>query len=225
MEGRKMKRTGILLGAVLLLAGYAVLQTNAGQLDPPGPVAPSMHDLAEIGALGDAASLLVFDDQLGGFADLRSEAYIKIEVGGEWLEGDVQTGEHSNWSRVFGVDFHVFYPRDPGTFGTTGGHRYEPLIVRMNVEKNWPLIYKALVENETVTSARLEWVRPDVLAPFPYYTVEMTNGRIVNAALKLVPTPNGQVHVLEVSFVFSTIELESLLSPSVSWLDDWTATP
>lgn len=213
-----MKRRWILFAAILL-GGFAILHIDAGQLEPPGPVAPTMHGLGEIGALGDAVSPLVFDDQLGGVADLRSEVYIRLTVDGEDLDGDVSVGQYIGWSRVFGADFHGLVPYDPVTGIVTSGRRfYDPLIVRMNIESIWPQIYQAVTDHRVVNVARLEWVRPDLTAP--YYAIEITDGRIAGAEMKLVPTPTGQAHILEVTFTFSTIELES---DGAMAIDDWNA--
>jgi len=206
MQGRKMTGKRLLLGTVVVLTGYAVLHIDAGPLDPPGPVAATMHDLGEIGALADLTSLRVFDDQLGSAMDLRSAAYLRMTVDGTDLTGDVvNPPEYAAWSRVIDVDYGVGRDYNEATGAISSHRQHQPLVVRMNLESFFPMIYRAVDLQQIVNQVRLEWTRPDLSSP--YYTIVLTNGYVVDATTSLVPTPNGRAHVLDVSFIFDEIEL------------------
>lgn len=215
-----------IIGVAIVLMGWAVLNISAGQLEPPGAVAPTMHGLGEIGSLGDATSLLAFDNQLGGIADLRSSTYVKITVNDTLLDTDVidldHGGQYDQWNRVIGVDYRVTQPYDPDSLIVTGQRQHNPLVVRMNLEKNWPLIYRAVTNDETLNEALLEWTRPDL--PAPYYSIRLTNGKIVKAETIVIPTSTGFAHILEVTFVFGNIEVTWLSNGAASVSDSWAGT-
>ena len=56
------------------------------------------------------------------------------------------------------------------------------------------------------------------------YKITITNGRITEATTKLVPTPTGQAHILEIAIVFETIEVE-WTTDGASASDSWSAGP
>ena len=211
-----MKKMWIAAGAVALIGLYAALHVDAGQLDPPGPVSPSMHGLEQIGGIADQ-TLRVFDDQLGGAVDPRAEAYLYIEIDGAAVLGEVVGGPYHDMTRVISLVYEVDRPFDPLTGVPTGRHLHKVFVLRLNVGRGWPEVYKAADLNLPVNEATVFWTRPDV---GQYYKIKLTDAKVTEATLKTVPTPAGQAHILEVHLIFQVIEVTSEAT-GYNVIDNW----
>jgi type VI secretion system secreted protein Hcp len=81
---------------------------------------------------------------------------------------------------VSSFSFGVTTPVDAGTGQLTGRRQHKPVIIVRETDSASPLLYQALLSNETLKSVSLSFARPNGSGKEEVYqTIELTNGAIV----------------------------------------------
>ena len=116
----------------------------------------------------------------GALAAQTANAYIVGAVQGP-INGDViQVGREGS-IEVLSFGYNVSAPYDPATGLPSGKRQHRPVRILKNIDSSSPLLFNALVNNEPLTSVRIEFWRPDRAgAESQYYTVELVNAHIVS---------------------------------------------
>jgi len=121
----------------------------------------------------------------------------------------------------------VLTAREAGSGMATGRRQYEPLLIRKRIDKASPLLFKALVQNQSV-DAVFKFFRPSPTGDGTtqqFYTVAIKGGRV--ATLKqfnpdtIVPATSTEPPMEEVSFVFHTITM-TFTDGGISHEDTWS---
>src|ERR1043165_4020450 len=76
------------------------------------------------------------------------------------INGSVTQKGHENQIMVIAVSHEVVSPRDAASGLPTGKRQHKPLVITKEIDKATPLLYKALVTNETLTSFVLNFYQP-----------------------------------------------------------------
>lgn len=210
------KRTTMPLAAVLLAAFVAapLLTTGTagqGSLEPPGPPGSTFRSLSEVFDLATSipGQQALFGGSSTTQADMRSELYAFIEADGNPLDGDVTFPNPESSTKVIGLQQQLSQPFDSATGAVGGGNQvFGPIVIRMNFEKNYPQLLKAMVEGESV-DIEIQYFRPDL---GHYSTLEITFSKITSIQQVIVPTPGGFSHALDVS-----ISPGFGVSPTIKW--------
>lgn len=147
-------------------------------------------------------------------AQAALNAYLTIKGGKQGqIQGSVTQKGREGMIQVFSTEHVVKVPIDAATGMVTGKRQHGQFIVRKEVDRSSPLLYQALVANETLTEVVLKFFTPDPSGTgmeINHYTVKLTNARL--SAIKLVQ-PNTRVPDLaklplqeEISFTYQHIE-------------------
>lgn len=97
-------------------------------------------------------------------------------------QGTIKGGStrHQDWTEVISFSFDVKAPVDAGTGQATGRRQHKPVIIVRETDSASPLLYQALVSNETLKSVSLSFARPNGSGNEEVYqTIELTNATIV----------------------------------------------
>ena len=116
------------------------------------------------------------------------------------------------------MEYGVGVPYDSGSGQVSGARIHRPFVVRMNVEKNWPLLFRAMLNNETLIVV-LHWVRPGVGS---YYEIELEGAKIADIRQVVLHKPDGYAHVIDVEMVALKTTLRS---GGNEHTDDWGEGP
>ena len=127
------------------------------------------------------------------------------------IKGSVTEKGRENSILVFAMENGIQSPRDPATGLPSGKRRHQPIVIRKEVDRSSPLLYNALVTNETIVTWQLHfWRSLPIGVMQQYYSVQLTNASIVGINFYL---PNTQDPTLmkfteyeEVSFTYQKIE-------------------
>jgi type VI secretion system secreted protein Hcp len=111
---------------------------------------------------------------------VRSAETIRVFVTGE-TSGTIK-GDHPADESIVGLAFEhaIISPRDAASGLPTGKRQHKPLTVVKAIDKATPLLYQALVNNETLSSVELKFYRTPERggAPEHYYTISLQNASI-----------------------------------------------
>ena len=130
-------------------------------------------------------------------------------------------------SDVFELEHQVQAPSDTATGLPSGMRVHTPLRVTKVIDKASPLLFKALVEAQTINEVKLDFYRidPATRAEALYYSVVLGKCRVINfrpfMPTSFVPANESFRHMEQVSFVYETIELR-WLPDNISAFDEWT---
>lgn len=138
--------------------------------------------------------------------------------------------------RIHVIDFQyqVTSPRDPATGQATGKRQHKPIVITKQIDAGSPLLFNALVTNETLASVILEFFH-EAKATRPYYRIQLTKAAVSGISQRLDNFPPDRnpialnerrptlsanaMYVENVSFVFQKIEIQNL-EGKTSGMDD-----
>ncbi len=141
------------------------------------------------------------------------------------IKGSVTEKGHEGSILVFAVEHGIQSPHDPATGLPNGKRMHQPIVIRKEVDRSSPLLYNALVTNETIITWQLQFWRqvPPTGVMQEYYRVKLTNAIIVGIDFSF----NTQDPALmkftdyeEVSFTYQKIEW-TWLDGNITAMDDW----
>lgn len=178
-----------------------------GTQGAPGAAGPQgQPGVGDVTAMGTGAFLKCIGTQQGAF------------------EGPVTT---KGYEKSVGVDVSghaVISPRDAASGLPTGKRQHKPFTITKSVDKTTPLFYKALVNNENLTSCTIKFVRPSDAGTLDnYYTVKLTNASLASLDFKKGDARAGAGRFgeyEEVSFTYQKIEW-TITDGGITAQDDW----
>lgn len=138
-------------------------------------------------------------------------------------QGDINGGStlrgHEGWIGVLALSHEIVSPRDPASGLPTGKRQHKPFVITKEIDKATPLLFKALTDNENVTTVLLEFFKTDPTTgkEVTYYTIELRNASIAG-----IQTQGPAAEVREqVSFVYQKI-IWTWTDGGVTFEDNWT---
>lgn len=156
------------------------------------------------------AATLVLATALPAQAALNAYLTIKGSKQGT-IQGSVAQKGREGTILVFSTDHSVKVPVDTATGLPTGKRQHGAFVVRKEVDRSSPLLYQALVSNETLTEVVLKFYTPDPTGmEVNHYTVRLTSARLTSIKLVQPNTKNADAAKLplqeEISFSYQKIE-------------------
>ena len=157
---------------------------------------------------------------------MASNAYLilKGQKTGPFNGGGTQKG-HENSILVHSFNEEILVPLDATTGLPTGKREHEPLVIVKELDKASPLLWNALVTNENLTSAVLEFfaTSPTGIEQM-IYTITLTNASICSMrqfmADNEIPA-NAPLPVREeISFTYQKITW-TWVQGNIAASDDW----
>lgn len=143
---------------------------------------------------------------------------------GQIKGGVTQKGREGSIA-VYAVQHEVISPRDASSGVPTGKRQHKPLTVLKEIDRSTPLLYKALVSNETLTEVVLKFYaqNPNGVEANTY-NIKLTNASLSAIELDMQNNkiePGSKLPVLEhISFTYQKIEWTWVTGSIVS-SDDW----
>jgi type VI secretion system secreted protein Hcp len=88
--------------------------------------------------------------------------HLKLEIDGNAVEGEstISSMEREGTIECSAYEDAVQTPREETTGQLTGRRIYRPVTITKRIDKTTPLLWKALCQNEPVTSAEFRFFRP-----------------------------------------------------------------
>jgi len=139
------------------------------------------------------------------------------------IKGDVTAKAYEGWMEVEDVSYAVVSPRDIATGQATGKRQHKPLQVTTPTGKHTPLLFDAVVTNETL-QVTLEFFLTTASAKgsaSPAFTIELTNAALAEFDLNEQSGKDGFLRD-RYEFTFQKIEL-TWAKGGISGSDDWHA--
>jgi type VI secretion system secreted protein Hcp len=95
-------------------------------------------------------------------------AYLTVEgkVQGK-INGSVTQKGRENSILVHSFDNEILVPQDPATGQVTGKRQHDPIVILKEIDKSSPLLWRALVNNEVLTTWVLDFWAPAAIAAGP----------------------------------------------------------
>ncbi len=154
-----------------------------------------------------------------------------ISIDGQ-KQGNFTGGENgkSHANKIAGVRFfsETVAPRDAATGHASGKRIHKPILFTKEWDRSSPLLFQALVTNETLKSVLFEFVRADDATGEEevHFRVKLTNASIASMKSYLDLTDASgdsyDAHELEdLELTFQKIELEDLDGKTTA-VDDWS---
>jgi type VI secretion system secreted protein Hcp len=143
-------------------------------------------------------------------------AYLKIkgQKHGD-VKGSVTQKGREGKIMVIAANHEVLSPMDPASGFATGKTQHKPFIITKEVDKSTPILYDMLVTNENITDWELQFWKPSISSrtgvgtETQYYTVKLTNARIVDINFHMLNNKNPDLvrynEYEEVAFVYEKI--------------------
>ena len=143
------------------------------------------------------------------------------------IKSEVTTKGREGMLECLEFNASVVSPYDPASGHSTGKRMHKPLEVRVRVGKASPLLSGALVTNETLTTVKLQFYRPDSKgATEQFYTIELTNAVLVEQEIYVPMTLDKEQSHLpameRLAFIFQKI-VYTYTNGGVTAQDDWEA--
>lgn len=107
-------------------------------------------------------------------------AYLKMKGATQGdIKGSVTQKGREDAIMVVAYKHEVMSPRDAASGLPTGKRMHKPITITKEIDKASPLLYSAMVNNETITDFTLDFWRPSAHgAEVLFYTVNLKNASI-----------------------------------------------
>jgi type VI secretion system secreted protein Hcp len=144
------------------------------------------------------------------------------------MNGTVTEKGKENSILIHAFSCEVISPRDPATGQATGKAQHEPVTILKDVDKTSPLLWTALVNNETLTTWILRFFSTDATGlATQVYTVTLTNASIGSITQSMLDNEDAANTTLplqeELTFSYQKIQW-TWTDGGVTAQDDWLAT-
>lgn len=158
-------------------------------------------------------------------------AYLKLkgQKHGE-VKGSVTQKGREGKIMVIAANHEVFSATDPASGFATGKVQHKPFIITKEVDKSTPILYDILVNNEDITDWELQFWKPNTGSAagagveIQYYTVMLTNARIVDISFKMLNNKNPELaryaEYEEIAFTYDKITW-TYVNGGITAMDDW----
>ena len=107
-------------------------------------------------------------------------AYLRLEGESQGeIKGSVTQAGREDSIEVYGWNHEVLSPRDAASGLPTGKRQHKPIVIVKPLDKATPLLMNVLVNNENITTWRLDCWKPSREGKeFQYYSVELVNASV-----------------------------------------------
>ncbi len=146
------------------------------------------------------------------------------------IKGSVTQKGREDSIAVHAFDHEVISPRDPASGLPTGKRMHKPFAITKDVDKSSPLLWNALVNNETLTSWTLQCWAPAPPTPSAAaserqsYTITLTNASIASIHEAMPDNQNPAMQNLplreEIAFTYQKI-VWTWVDGGITAEDDW----
>jgi type VI secretion system secreted protein Hcp len=166
---------------------------------------------------------------------LNAYLTLKGQKQGDIRGGVTQKGREGS-ILVHAVHHEVVSPRDAASGQAAGKRVHTPLVITKELDKSTPLLYQALVANETLSEFTLRFWRADLGtgtgpgagggAERQNFTIKLTNASIASIDFQQPDNRNPELAKLaeceEIAFTYQKIEW-TWVDGGVTASDDWMA--
>lgn len=141
------------------------------------------------------------------------------------IEGSVTQKGREKTVMVIAFSHEVVSPRDAASGLPTGKRMHKPLVITKEVDRSTPLLYNALVTNETLTEVKIKFWRPSASgAEQQFYTIELMNASIASMSTKMLnnkhPDLMKYAEYDEIAFAYQKITW-TYMDGGITASDDW----
>ena len=126
---------------------------------------------------------------------LNSYLIIKGQKQGQIKGSVIQKGREGQ-IEIIAFQHEIVSPRDPASGQATGKRMHKPFVFTKELDKSTPLLYNALVMNETLSTVELKCWAPKMTAAtgagseVNHYNVLLTNARIISIKSEMLNNKN-----------------------------------
>jgi type VI secretion system secreted protein Hcp len=143
------------------------------------------------------------------------------------ITGSVTSAPHQGTIEVTVTSHEIVSPRDAATGQATGKRTHKPFVITKELDRSSPLLYKALIENETITTWELQFWQPSTKGNEKhYYTIQLSNAHVSNIAFGLADDQNPHLSKRKayesVAFTYQKIAW-TWVDGAITTEDDWEA--
>ena len=188
-----------------------------------------------------AGNILYLHQQQGMFnLSLKSftmalNAYLRLkgQKQGEIKGSVIQKGREGK-IMIIAVNHEIASPRDVATGMATGKRQHKPFTITKQIDKSSPLLFSALVNNETITDWELQFFTSQVKATagagveVNHYTIKLTNAHVIDIKTIMPNNKNPELAIYteyeELQFNYQKIEW-TWTEGGVTFSDTWTSQP
>jgi type VI secretion system secreted protein Hcp len=160
-------------------------------------------------------------------------AYLKLKGQKQGdINGSVTQKGREKMIMVIAVSHEIVSPRDAASGQATGKRVHKPFVITKEIDKSTPLLAKALVTNEVLSSFALDFWRPSVGgstgagAETNFYKVQLTNARIASIAMHMDNNTHPDLQKYapyeEIAFTYEKITW-TFVDGGITAMDDWEA--
>ena len=153
-------------------------------------------------------------------------SYLKLEgeTQGE-IKGSVTQKGREDSIMVIGFSHEVVSPRDAASGLPTGKRQHKPVTITKEIDVATPLLYNVLVNNENITTWKLEFWQPSKTGQENmFYSVELMNASIagINSEMLNNKYPENMQHKERehISFSYQKI-IWTFTEGGITAEDDW----
>ena len=132
------------------------------------------------------------------------------------IDGSVTQKGREKSIAIIAVQHQIVSPRDPATGMPSGKRQHKPFVITKELDKATPLLYNALVNNESISEWSLKFYTPGTAAAKNvgkeqnHYTVKLTNATVASIDFHMENTrrPDGREipEYEKVAFTYQKIE-------------------
>ncbi len=141
------------------------------------------------------------------------------------IKGSVTQKGREGMIMVIALSHEIVSPRDAASGLPTGKRQHKPFVITKELDKSSPLLYNALVNNESISSWELQFWQPSATgAEKQHYTIKLTNANISSIGFRMPNNKNPELmrysEYEEVAFTYQKIEW-TWKDGGITAMDDW----
>lgn len=161
-------------------------------------------------------------------AQAESNAYLHIKGARGDIKGDSKVKGREDAIVVIAAAHEINSPRDAASGLATGKRQHKPFVITKELDKSTPLLRQALVTNETLPSATIDFYRPTprggLALEEKYLTIKLTDANVATVRQVMLNNKNPDLaryaQYEEISFTYKRIEW-IWADGNVTSSDDW----
>ncbi|MEO3690531.1 type VI secretion system tube protein TssD [Roseateles paludis] len=163
-------------------------------------------------------------------AQAEPNAYLFLKGSKGDIKGDSRVKGREDAIVVIAASHELNSPRDAASGLPSGKRQHRPFVITKELDRSTPLLRHALVTNETLPSATIDFYRPTprggLAVEEKYLTIKLTNASIATIRQVMLNNKNPELvryaQNEEVSFTYQKIEW-IWVDGGVTASDDWQA--
>ena len=161
-------------------------------------------------------------------------AYLRLKGAKQGdIKGSVTQKGREGRIAVIAVSHEIVSPRDAASGLPTGKRMHKPLVITKELDKSTPLLYGALVSNESITSFTLDFFAPSKGGPVGGtgaevndFTITLQNASIASIRMTMPNNKDPELMKLatyeEIAFTYEKITW-TWVDGGITASDDWEA--